>query len=199
MKYQDLTAAIDAPMFSRQDLSIHWLKVYDCQFTLWIKKGYLVRLRNGLYAFARDVDRIKREEVAHLLYPPSYISLESALSFYGFIPEMVHANTSVTARINRRFDNCFGGFIYRHIKNSLFWGYAPMTTENGVYLLAEPEKALLDYLYLNLAGLRRQADFDAIRLNYDQMSDHLDADKFRRYLAAFGVKKLKNWALKCLP
>jgi hypothetical protein len=74
-----------------------------------------------------------------------------------------------------------------------------MRTENGHFLLAEPEKALLDYLYLNLAKIRSNADFDNIRLNRDQLRDHLDADKLRKYVAAFGVKKMEGWAFKCLP
>lgn len=199
MKYQDLTSAVDTPVFSRQDLSIHRLKVFDYQFTRWIQKGLLVRLKNGLYAFAREAGGIKTEEVAYFLYQPSYISLESALWFYGFIPEVVHTPTSVTSRTNRRFDNAFGGYVYRHIKKELFWGYGPVRTENGFYLLADPEKALLDYLYLNLSGLRSQEDFDAIRLDSDQLSRHLDAERFRRYLAAFDIGKLERWALKCLP
>lgn len=199
MKYNDLTATIKTPVFSRQDLAIHWLKAHDYQFSLWTKKGYLLRLRNGLYAFARDADKIQPEEVAYSLYQPSYISLESALSAHGLIPEIVYTHTSVTARGNRRFDNHFGGFIYRHIKKALFWGYMPVRTDTGFYLMAEPEKALLDYLYLNLGGIRSQADFDAIRLNPDQLRDQLNPDKFRTYLSAFNIKKLTRWAGQCLP
>lgn len=55
-----------------------------------------------------------------------------------------------------------------------------MRTENGHFLLAEPEKALLDYLYLNPAKIRSKADFDNIRLNRDRLRDHLDADKLRK-------------------
>jgi hypothetical protein len=202
MKYDQLAATIHAPVFSRQDLLIHGLKVYDYQFTLWVKKGYLVRLRNGLYVFARDLDKIKSEDVAWLLYQPSYISLESALSFYGFIPEMVYAHTSVTARTNRTFENCFGQFIYRHIKKDLFWGYTEISESSnryGFYLMAEPEKALLDYLYLNLGNINSQADIDGIRLNNDELRRRLDEKKFRKYLSAFAIEKLSRWALRCLP
>jgi hypothetical protein len=112
---------------------------------------------------------------------------------------MVYAHLCVTARTNRTFENYFGRFIYRHLKKALFWGYKAVPTEHGFYLMAEPEKALLDYLYLNLGRIRSQADMDGIRLNYDQLRQHLDGNKFREYLAAFGVKKLERWALTCLP
>ncbi len=199
MKYNDLAAIIRTPIFSRQDLLLQGLKVYDYQFSLWVKKGYLLKLKNGLYAFSKDAEKLRGEEIAFRLYQPSYLSLESALAWYGFIPEMVYAQVSVTARINRTFDNFFGHFIYRHMKKDLFWGYTDMRTENGHFLLAEPEKALLDYLYLNLAKIRSKADFDNIRLNRDHLRDHLDADKLRKYVAAFGVKKVEGLAFKCLP
>jgi hypothetical protein len=85
------------------------------------------------------------------------------------------------------------------IKPELFWGYAEIKTEYGHYLVAEPEKALLDYLYVNLSKIRNEADFDNIRLNLDTIKEKLDADKFSKYLSAFGVKRMKTWAWRCLP
>ncbi len=199
MKYNDLKKYIRGPVFSRQDLLLSGVTVYDYQLSLWMKKGYLLRLKNGLYVFAGEAERITKEEVACLLYQPSYISLESALAHYGFIPEMVYAQICVTAKINRRFDNYFGHFVYRHIKKTLFWGYKTIVTGNGSYLLAEPEKALLDYLYLNLKTINSPADIAAIRLNKDLLRELVDEERFRKYLAAFGGKKLERWALTCLP
>lgn len=175
------------------------LKVHDHQLSLWVRKGYLVRLKNGIYAFARDMDRVEPEHVAFLLYQPSYLSLESALERYGFIPETVYSRTCVTAKTTRTFDTPVGRFIYRHIKKDLSWGYAEQRAGCGTYLPAEPEKALLDYLYLNQAVVRSQADFDALRLNRDQLLRKLDAKKFVRYLAAFGAPNMQQWALQCLP
>jgi len=163
MKYNELTAAIKSPVFSRNDLELSGYKVFDYQLSLWVKKGYLVRLKNGIYAFSREKEKLRGEGIAFLLYQPSYLSLESALSWYGFIPEIVYAYTSVTARITRTFENACGRFIYRHMKSELFWGYAEMKTEYGPYLLAEPEKALLDYIYLNLEILEPLKDVRYLR------------------------------------
>lgn len=198
MKYIELEKNIREPVFTRQELLLYGLKAYDYQLSLWVKKGYLIRLKNGIYAFARDAEKLKAEYIAHLLYQPSYLSLESAMSGYGLIPEMVYARTSVTAKTTRTFDNFFGHFIYRHIKKELFWGYIPVSTPTGQYLEAEPEKAVLDYLYLNLAGIRSQEDFDGIRLNHEQLRTRLDPEKFTRYLAAFDLPKMEKWALQCL-
>ena len=199
MKYNELTAAIKSPVFSRNDLALSGYQVLDYQISLWVKKGYLIRLKNGLYAFRREMENVRGEEVAFLLCQPSYLSLESALAWYGFIPEIVYAYTSITARITRTFDNAFGRFIYRHVKSELFWGYAEIKTDQGPYLMAEPEKALLDYFYLNLARLNNEDDFEHIRLNEEQMERTLDKDKLLKYQAVFGVKKMENLVRQCLP
>ncbi len=199
MKYNELSAAIKGPVFSRNDLALSGHKILDYQLSLWVKKGYLVRLKNGIYAFSREKEKLRGEDIAFLLCQPSYLSLESALSWYGFIPEIVYAYTSVTARITRTFENAWGRFIYRHVKSELFWGYAEMKTDHGPYLLAEPEKALLDYFYLNLARINNEDDFENIRLNEEQMENTLNKDKFMIYLKAFGGKKMKKWARRCLP
>ena len=199
MKYNELSAAIKGPVFSRNDLALSGHKVLDYQLSLWVKKGYLVRLKNGIYAFSREKEKLRGEGIAFLLCQPSYLSLESALSWYGFIPEIVYAYTSVTARITRSFENACGRFIYRHVKSELFWGYVEMKTDHGPFLLAEPEKALLDYFYLNLARINNEDDFENIRLNEEQMENTLNKDKFMIYLKAIGGKKMKKWARRCLP
>lgn len=199
MKYNELTSLIKSPIFSRNDLALSGFRVHDYQLSLWVKKGYLIRLKNGLYAFRRELERLKGEEIAFLLCQPSYISLESGLSWYGFIPEIVYAVTCVTSRVTRTFENAFGRFIYRHVKSELLWGYVEMKTENGKYLLAEPEKSLLDYLYLNLGSINTAEDFESIRLNREEMGKTLDRTKLLTYLGAFGVKKMERWAHRCLP
>lgn len=199
MKYEDLALSIKTPIFSKNDIMLVGGKLYDYQLTRWVKKGYLLKLKNGIYAFEKDFERIKGEEVAAALYQPSYLSLESALSFYGFVPEMVYAHVSVTGKINRTFDNKFGHFIYRHLKSELFWGYREVRTDTGRYLIAEPEKAVLDYLYLNLSKINSDSDFENLRFNEDRFSETLNREKFLQYLQAFRIKKLNKWAGRCLP
>jgi hypothetical protein len=199
MKYTDLTSLIQTPIFSKNDISLAGGNLFDYQLTLWVKKGHLLKLKNGIYAFNKDYEIIKGEEVAAALYQPSYLSMESALANYGFIPEMVYAHVSVTAKINRTFDNSFGRFIYRHLKSELFWGYREVRSATGWYLIAEPEKAVLDYLYLNLYNIRSESDFINLRFNEDRIAETLNREKFLTYLQAFGIKKLEKWAARCLP
>jgi hypothetical protein len=198
MKYDDLITTIQAPYFSLNNPLLNGQKLFNYQITLWLKKGKLIRLRNGMYAFAKEKENIKGEEIAAFIYEPSYLSLETALAWYGFIPEMVYAYISVTARINRQFVNDFGAFLYRHLKPELFWGYTEIKTQHGHFLIAEPEKALLDYLYLNLAKINNDTDFENIRFNLDAIKEKCDAAKFSKYLSAFNVKKMNIWASRCL-
>lgn len=198
MKYEDLRAVVRTPYFSVNDPVLAGQSLFNYQLSVWTKKGYLLRLKNGFYAFTREKERIRSEELASFLYEPSYLSLESALAWYGFIPEMVFAYVSVTSRINRKYKNAFGSYIYRHIKPDLFWGYTQIKTEYGHILMAEPEKAILDYLYLNLANINTDDDFENIRFNTDVMEEKIDAKKMQNYIAAFGGKKFERWAKRCL-
>jgi predicted transcriptional regulator of viral defense system len=199
VKYNDLVSAIKSPIFSVNDLALSGHNVFDYQISLWAKKGHLIRLKNGLYAFSRDREKLRGEGIAFLLCQPSYLSLETALAWYGFIPEIVYAYISITARTTRSFENACGRFIYRHVKSELFWGYVQMKTDHGPYLLAEPEKALLDYFYLNLSRIRSEEDFENIRLNQEEMEKTLNKEKLFKYLEVFGVKKMEQWVKRCLP
>ena len=151
MKYNDLTVAVEGPVFTRNDLALSGCKVLDSQLGLWVKKGYLLRLKKGIYAFSREHDKLRGEGIASVLYPPSYLSLESALSWYGFIPEMVFAYTSVTARITAPSRMPSVASSIRACEERALLGLSGSEGEQGLHLLAEPEKALLDYFYLNLA------------------------------------------------
>lgn len=192
MKYIDLRKKITLPIFSRQDLKLRRIKVFDYQFSLWQKKEYLVKLRNGLYAFADRLLEIEGEEISNQLYAPSYVSLEKALSIYGFIPEMVYAITAITPKITRRFSNKLGHFIFRHIKPSLFFGYRQTKGKSFPYLIAEPEKALLDYIYFNPHKLRTEEGLKESRLNWQVLSKTLSRSKLRRYLSCYKNKILND-------
>ncbi|MFH1187394.1 MAG: hypothetical protein V1688_00870 [bacterium] len=183
MKYIDLINKIKEPIFSLQDLRLLGLKVFPYQISDWAKKGYIIPLKNGLYAFADKKNVLAGEHIAFSLYQPSYISMERALSFYGLIPEMVYSHTCVTAKTTRTFENIFGVFSYRHIKREMFFGYLELTKNNQPYLIAEPEKALIDFLYLNRNKIKTKADIDEMRFNSDELKK-IDRQKIKRYNTA---------------
>lgn len=192
MKYQDFHKTIKKPYFSRLDISIMGLIVYNYQISLWAKKGYIERIKRGLYVFSERRNELSPEEISFLIYEPSYISLEFALSHYGFIPEMVYAITAISAKTTRKFANKFGKFIYRSIKPSLFFGYRVVETKNGKYLLAEPEKAILDYIYMNLSRINSKEDIEDLRINREMIKKTVDREKLEFYAEKFKSEKMRK-------
>ena len=171
-----------------------WEKDFDRNnLTRWCGKGLLVKLRNQYYAFPeyRQVPDFSRY-VANRIYAPSYISLHSALSFYGMIPEEVVQLTSVTTLKTAKFENVFGTFHYQNVKTPLYFGYEIKTMQNGRGLLfATPEKALLDLLYLNPYYCTEQ-DMEELRLDEDFMQTEFNKELFSNYLARMGSKVLEQ-------
>ena len=169
-----------------------WEKDFDRNnLTRWCRKGRLVKLRNQYYAFPECLslpDFVRY--VANRIYSPSYISLHSALSFYGMIPEEVVQVTSVTTLKTARFQNDFGTFHYQNVKTPLYFGYEIKTPPSGRGLLvATPEKALLDLLYLN-PYYKTEQDMEELRLDDDYMQNEFNRGRFSGYLAQFGNSAL---------
>lgn len=114
----------------------------------WHKKGWIISLKKGLYELVYPKDfNVPDMYAANKVYSPSYVSLETALSNYSIIPEVSMAVTSITTKTTRKFKNKHGLFIYRSVKPSAFTGYYVEKHGNFDILIAEPEKALIDYLY----------------------------------------------------
>lgn len=171
-----------------------WEKDFDRNnLTRWCKKGLLEKLRNQYYAFPEyhqmpDFSRY----VANRIYTPSYISLHSALSFYGMIPEEVVQLTSVTTLKTAKFNNSFGTFHYQNVKTNLFFGYEIKLMQNGRGLFfATPEKALIDLLYLN-SYYKTEQDMEELRLDEDFMHDEFNSDRFSNYLTMIENKALEE-------
>lgn len=131
------------------------------------KKRYLFSL-----AFVDDF------QIANFLYPPSYISLESALCFYGIITQFPYQITSITFKKTKTIDALNKEFAYFHIKQNLFFGYEKK--EN--FLIALPEKALFDYLYFCSKGLKNfeQDDFDLREIDKKRFSEFLKMAKDKK-------------------
>jgi hypothetical protein len=105
--------------------------------------------------------------LANQLYPPSYVSTEYALAFYDIIPERVFDVTSVSTRKTNTFTNEFGHFVYQHIKQKGFTGFNMIQDEHGyACFVATPEKALVDFCYLNQNVFKKDPfpAFDSLRL-----------------------------------
>lgn len=164
-----------------------------CNFTEWLRKGYLVHLRREWYAFpeaGQSPDVVA--SFASRIYAPAYLSLEYALARHGLIPESVVQFTSVTTRKTCSFRNSFGEFSYRSIKPELLFGYDVLPVEGGGALhLARPTKALLDYLYLN-SFQRTEADMENLRLDEEILRDSVPVPELDDFLSRFRCTALER-------
>ena len=124
----------------------------------WQKKNMLVKLRNGLYLLQKTDRKIEpsNQFLAGQLYTPSYISMEYALSYYGIIPEQTITLTSITTKKTAKFENTIGAFTYQTIAPHAFKGFKTVKDESGLtFFIAEPEKAVIDFIYLNLSKFKK--------------------------------------------
>lgn len=112
-----------------------------------LKSGDVVQVRRGLYHLSRTVSRqlVSVEVLSNLVYGPSYVSFESALSYHGWIPEAVRNCTCVTSLRPRRFETVHGLFSYVLIKQTpLMAGVLNVDSGAGSFFVATPLKALAD-------------------------------------------------------
>lgn len=196
MKYPDFKIKIqNFPVFSSSHLTSFGddEKVLRNQITGWKKRGLILELRKGLYVL-NDSDRKifpSRHFLANQIYTPSYVSMEYALGFYDLIPERVVDVTSVTTRKTARFENPFGVFLYQHLGIPCFEGFIERKDENNLsFMIATPEKAIVDFVYLNLAQFTPDQP-EVFESSYRfQNLDQLDIEYMKSLASLFRSKKL---------
>jgi len=124
------------------------------------QSGLLIRLKRGLFVVAPMVHSqpLSKELIANHIYGPSYISLQTALSFYGLIPERVHTVCSMTTKRSSSFINPLGNFDYITVPAAYFaiGIRQEIVNNNYAYLIATPEKALCDMI-VETKGLKLQS------------------------------------------
>jgi len=137
-----------------------------------LKTSVLIKIERNKYLLKGA--KVGDFTLANFLYQPSYISFETALNFYGILSQFPYEISSATTRKTAKKE--FEGkiFTYTKIKKDLFWGYEKR--EN--FLIAFPEKALLDQLYLAAKGLKS--------LNFEEYNlENISFLKFKKYLAKY--------------
>lgn len=185
----------DEPVFETGLLLAGPIKSADVQRQLsrWTKAGRLYQLRRGLYALAPPYQKTKPHPflVANRMVQGAYVSLQSALAFYGLIPEHVPVVTSVTTARPRRWETPLGNFEFRHIKADLFWGYRLVDVgDTQQAFIARPEKAILDLVYLE-----PNADSpEYLRQLRLQNLEKLDLARLQDQAGATGSPKLRRAA-----
>ncbi len=137
------------------------------------KAGVLIRLRKGLYLVASKIKQILPQEfeLAALIYEPSVVSLESALSYHGWIPETVYATTSVSPKRAQEFKTPVGLFTYKRVSARAFYvGVARIATQTGTFFMAEPWRALADTIYTRRKVWKSFLDLEAdLRIDHETL------------------------------
>jgi predicted transcriptional regulator of viral defense system len=141
-----------------------------------LKSGDIISLKSGLYVLSELYRKpLVMEHAANMLYGPSYVSLDYALSYYGLIPEHAYQITSVTSSRKKEYQTALGTFLYRKVKAAYYSiGYTIKEKDDIRYLIATPEKAICDKLYL--APLQKSADDLA---KYLELDLRLDSSQLR--------------------
>jgi predicted transcriptional regulator of viral defense system len=142
------------------------------QLSRWCKQGIFIRLSKGIYTPYNA--EIKVDKVANQIYYPSYLSFESALSYYGILSQIPYTLTFATQKKSKKLVLKDTQIEYTQLTKRLFFGYV---LENGIYL-ATPEKALMDMIYVVSKG-SRTLTVEELYLN------NIDKEKFKEISLKF--------------
>lgn len=191
MQYIHLRQAFnDFTIFSLSDIRQLEPGFHRRRLNEWQDKGYIKKIIKEFYIFSdKNIDENVLFEIANRIYKPSYISLEMALSYHQLIPESTYGMTSVSTKRTYTFHTSMGGFKYCMIKPDIYFGYEIIPYNGKAFKIAEPEKAVLDFLYLN-HQLKEFADFESLRINTEEFFQKIDLNKLKAYCQKYLQKTL---------
>jgi predicted transcriptional regulator of viral defense system len=160
------------------------------QLSRWVRSGRIHQVRRGLYMLVPPYQTVKPHPflLANALMPGSYVSMQSALAFYGLIPEYTPRILSMTLRRPSHWE---GGFHFQHLAPHFFFGYQLVELPQGQQaFLATPEKGLLDLVHLT-PGSDSSDYLEQLRL---QNLDRLDLTRLHEYVKQSGKPKWQRAA-----
>ncbi len=150
----------------------------------WQQKNYIKKIRNGLYCFStKERGEGNLFYLSNEIYKPSYISLETALSYYNLIPEGVYLYTGISTRKTILFETPLGNYKYHKIKKELFFGYKLEQIGEYNVKLAEVEKTILDLFYFRRINDKKA--IDGLRLNREIARKIISQERLLNYLSEY--------------
>lgn len=187
-------------IFSNADIELLYPNIDKRRLFEWKKKGYLIKIKNEWYCLPEFFEEpYSSWIIANLVHMPSYISLESALDYYGLIPEGVFMTTSVTTKRPLRTEMAGHNYSYSYIKTELYCGYHLI--EAGRYKrkirIADFEKAIVDFFYFR-SNYKTIRAISELRFNEPVLRDNLKMDRLFQYLEDFENKELEARVSKML-
>ena len=207
MKFDQLARLFgDRPFFETAEL----VALFDepkgqvqARLSRWVANGRLLRLRRGCYLLAPEYARRQPSEyhASNYLLRPSYVSLHSALDFHGLIPDAVRLIEALTPKHGGEWRTALATFRYHSIRQDRFFGYrryatrvvsgsrAP-TSASDAFLMALPEKALLDLMYLGRGAWTRSRVAEMRFQNLEELDRH----RFLQFASRFDSPKVRRGA-----
>lgn len=189
MKYIDIQDNLEKlQIFSINDLKILDDKYHKSKISKWKKSWYIKQIIKWYYILDKiNLNNSLLFKISNIIYNPSYISLESAFSYYWIIPEQVFSITSVSTRKTNTFHTDIWTFEYKKIKNELFFWYEVLDIKDNKILIASLEKALIDYFYL-YDNVKNIIDLEYLRFNKDRLKEKLDINVLKKYSSLLNSK-----------
>ena len=191
----DIHKYAEQPLTSQllMDLLKEYYRPYD-KINELVKKKTLIKIRRGLYIVGQDVRSINPEPslVSNHLYSPSYISMDTALSHWGLIPERVFEITCSTTRLNKKFKTPIGTFSYTNIPLPYYsFGIEKLSlTPKQTILIGSPEKALCDKI-ITTSGILFRSKKQVLEYLTEDLRIDLDT------LSSLNHIEITNWLPDC--
>lgn len=164
-----------------------------------VKGNSLIPIVKGIYETNPNINGYY---LSGIIYGPSYLSFDFALSYYGLIPERVYSYTSATClkKKTKIYQNHFGNYIYKDVPSDVFPYFVNIKEENGYqFLIASKEKALCDKLY-SLKPLKNQIELENLLFNDLRIDEYEfkklnveDIDLLSKLYKSTNIKLLNNY------
>jgi len=179
-------------IFSYQDLKLQYenfdrRRLYERQ-----KKWHIIKIKKWYYIL--NTKKIWNNElymISNKIYEPSYISLETALSYYNLIPEWVFTTTAISSKKTNQFNSPIWLFTYKNVKKELFGWYTTINIKDIKFNIATIEKSIFDMIYLN-NNFKNKNDFDGRRLDCLEITNKRNSNKLKYFAKISKNKKIQN-------
>jgi predicted transcriptional regulator of viral defense system len=150
------------------------------------QRGWLVRVKRGLYVVISDItslaaNNISLLRISNALNSHSYISLASALFYYGLVDQLLQAVTAITNTRARQYHFQDFTFSFSKVQDDFYFGFSEKRVEGKLVKIADLEKVILDYLYL-------KKDVYSLNMVWEKLTEHTDE---------FDFAKLQQYAMRC--
>lgn len=166
------------------------------KIALLVKKGWLLRLKKGLYLILTDITTLGTNDLseyvlAQALHKDSYVSFENALQYHGLFDQMLSTVGSVTITYGRKYTVQQTTYVFSQVKHELYFGFTEEVIGAYRVLIAEKEKALLDMLYLKTSAYAVSVVLEKLQ----EYTHRFDSEKLQRYAQRYGIGMVRTVGL----